>query len=394
MKCPKCGSFNDDGALECRYCGIYFEKYKKYLENKKNKSVDSSQANSEIVNLGMTEPRQSKSKPKRIARYRLFSSVVLIGGCAFAYVFLMHFQNYEIANENALAIEAANQRAYLALNPPLDLTSGLNGRLQASHEPRTPIEVARNATVFIETEWGAIGSGFIVNSLCLVVTNRHVVKFDLHEELSNIDSNPAVIQQIRSEQERISVELEKIRKKWTYESRYRPGPSESLVNQRYKLLSEYDEVPYKVKKEYESGLRNENFRYLTSEFKVTLVDDSEFSISNLSFPRGADLATFHLPEKNCPFIPIEDSSDLIQGSRLYTIGSPSGLRYTVTSGVFSGYRDFKDGKYLQTDAPINPGNSGGPLITESGGVVGINTMVLLETEGIGFAIPIEKVGID
>ena len=47
--------------------------------------------------------------------------------------------------------------------------------------------------------------------------------------------------------------------------------------------------------------------------------------------------------------------------------------------------------FLQTDAAINPGNSGGPLIDEKGYVFGVNTMILQDTEGIGFAIPIEVV---
>jgi S1-C subfamily serine protease len=69
------------------------------------------------------------------------------------------------------------------------------------------------------------------------------------------------------------------------------------------------------------------------------------------------------------------------------------LRFTVTAGIFSGYRQQEsDGQiYLQTDAAINPGNSGGPLIDEHGYARGVNTMILRDTQGIGFAIPIEKV---
>ena len=70
-----------------------------------------------------------------------------------------------------------------------------------------------------------------------------------------------------------------------------------------------------------------------------------------------------------------------------------GLSNTVTSGVFSAYRKRanSDEIYLQIDAAINPGNSGGPLINNHGDVLGVNTMVLTNAEGIGFAIPIDVV---
>jgi S1-C subfamily serine protease len=77
------------------------------------------------------------------------------------------------------------------------------------------------------------------------------------------------------------------------------------------------------------------------------------------------------------------------GARLYTVGSPLGLAYTVTSGIFSGERQLGTQRLLQTDAPINPGNSGGPLLNEAGMVVGINTMGVRGAQGLGFAIPIE-----
>jgi len=73
------------------------------------------------------------------------------------------------------------------------------------------------------------------------------------------------------------------------------------------------------------------------------------------------------------------------------VGNPSGLKFTVTSGIFSGWQDINGVKVLQTDAAINPGNSGGPLLSEDGKVVGVNTAILKSAQGIGFALPINYV---
>jgi serine protease Do len=87
-----------------------------------------------------------------------------------------------------------------------------------------------------------------------------------------------------------------------------------------------------------------------------------------------------------------NSDDLKVGSWVLALGSPFGLEQTVTAGIVSAKgRVIGSGPYdnfIQTDASINPGNSGGPLINMKGEVVGINTAIIMEGKGIGFAIPI------
>jgi serine protease Do len=85
------------------------------------------------------------------------------------------------------------------------------------------------------------------------------------------------------------------------------------------------------------------------------------------------------------------------GEKVIAIGSPFGLKKTVTVGVVSAVgrsfkadnRDFDD--FIQTDASINPGNSGGPLMNIDGEVIGINSAIYAGGQGIGFAIPADKV---
>lgn len=96
-----------------------------------------------------------------------------------------------------------------------------------------------------------------------------------------------------------------------------------------------------------------------------------------------------------------DSSTAIVGQKVVAIGNALGqFQNTVTSGIVSGIgRPIETSdelgtsverleNLLQTDAAINPGNSGGPLVNLKGEVVGVNTAVAQQAEGIGFAIPI------
>jgi len=87
-----------------------------------------------------------------------------------------------------------------------------------------------------------------------------------------------------------------------------------------------------------------------------------------------------------------DSDKLKVGQLVIAIGNPYGLERTVTFGVISALRRSigitQYESFVQTDAPINPGNSGGPLINIKGEVIGINTAIVAEGQGLGFAIPI------
>jgi serine protease Do len=90
-----------------------------------------------------------------------------------------------------------------------------------------------------------------------------------------------------------------------------------------------------------------------------------------------------------------DSDTLEVGEWVMAIGNPFGLSQTVTAGIISAKgRVIGDGPYddfIQTDASINPGNSGGPLFNTEGRVIGINTAIIADGKGIGFAIPINMV---
>ncbi|HEU4753410.1 MAG TPA: trypsin-like peptidase domain-containing protein [Armatimonadota bacterium] len=100
------------------------------------------------------------------------------------------------------------------------------------------------------------------------------------------------------------------------------------------------------------------------------------------------------PPANLPVAQLGDSRALVPGQWAIAIGNPYGYQQTVTLGVIGHtgravqVDDRVYQRLIQTDAAINPGNSGGPLVDIHGRVVGINTIVRSDAQGIGFAIPI------
>ena len=129
------------------------------------------------------------------------------------------------------------------------------------------------------------------------------------------------------------------------------------------------------------------------EIKVKLANGKEYNGKVVGRDLKTDLALVKIDgASDLHPLKLGNSDDLKVGSWVLAVGSPFGLEQTVTAGIVSAKgRVIGSGPYdsfIQTDASINPGNSGGPLVNMNGEVVGINTAILAEGRGIGFAIPI------
>jgi serine protease Do len=132
------------------------------------------------------------------------------------------------------------------------------------------------------------------------------------------------------------------------------------------------------------------------EVTVTLADHQEYKARIVGRDPKTDLAVLKIEGKGTfPAATLGDSDNLKVGDWVIAIGNPFGLNNTVTSGIVSAKgRVIGAGPYdnfIQTDASINPGNSGGPLFNMNGEVVGINTAIISQGQGIGFAIPVNTV---
>jgi serine protease Do len=133
--------------------------------------------------------------------------------------------------------------------------------------------------------------------------------------------------------------------------------------------------------------------------KISLADGRViFPLKVLQDP-DSDVAVLLIAAPDLVPAKLGDSDKMEIGDFVLAVGSPFGLRHSVTFGIISakGRRDlqlsdarvpFQD--FLQTDAAIHPGNSGGPLVSLHGEIIGINTAIASNTgrnEGVGFAIP-------
>jgi S1-C subfamily serine protease len=367
IRCPKC-SHEQRFGTECESCGVIFARYSLYQKRQQEQKA--------------AQEAAQKKKGKHISRL-LQALVLVILSVGVTY----YFVKPEITPETPQLVQSASEpvaRENIPAPPPV---TQMPEQRQKKSVPANgiSIEEARMATVSIETPWGT-GSGFFVNDN-FIVTNRHVVEVD-ENQLAEFR------RKVEATRDLVDLEKKKIRDLRSRMHKTSNGPTRSqlkiFIEEREHELNKI--MPQLEEAERRLARMEEDVQ--PSDIKIILANGSSHVANYLLMSDKHDLALMSLYVHDANFLQRPPTNQRIrQGDKVFTIGSPVGLRNTVTAGVFSGYReDRTDGKvFLQTDAAINPGNSGGPLIDEKGFVHGVNTMIIQGTEGIGFAIPIDIV---
>jgi serine peptidase DegS len=180
-----------------------------------------------------------------------------------------------------------------------------------------------------------------------------------------------------------------------------------------RLIQESDELTdrsrFRIDTAFASAVIIDDEGYLVTNYHVFEDEPTEVAVvlsdgritepEIVGFDAETDLALLRVRVEGLQPIELARSSDLRIGDVVLAIGNPYGLSTSVTQGIVSAtgrnlYQLVTFANFIQTDAAINAGNSGGALVNSEGQLVGINAAVLAQdpnTEGIGFAIPVDLV---
>ena len=283
--------------------------------------------------------------------------------------------------------------------------------LNEKYKPESVIETATLAVVTVKSKLGS-GSGFFVSGDCYLITNKHVVRPTTTKSWSKSDkdlkNDKAELKEaknfISDEEERLKINERKLSNYRKYIDSLRSGAKKNHEEEEYQYrlrdykrdLDKLDEAIVKTKKKVKEYRDNDfNFSLDSSMsrsskiFSIILKDNTKTRAHLIQLSQDKDLALLKVDRCKAPFLILNEKVKPYQGMNIYAIGSPLGLKDHVTAGIVTniGHRG------INTDAQILPGNSGGPLITTSGGVIGVNTLKVsvgsANSEGFGVAIPVK-----
>ena len=288
--------------------------------------------------------------------------------------------------------------------PPRDL----NAALRARFAPQTSVQEATLSTVTIQTPLG-VGSGFFISHVGHVLTNQHVIKLPESARMAIQQALDEAEQALERRRQRLTWrerELNEFRQELDqYAAALRTGPEgagkaarqayyqsrqdqyqtlqQELADQHRKLrAAETEQTTERRALDWKRAVAG-----VRTTFTIQVKDGTELTAALVAVSATHDLALLKVDGYRTPALRPAALHDVRQGVSVYAIGSPLGLKDSISAGVVSGL----DSGFLRTDAKIYPGNSGGPLILSDGRVIGINTMKAIteKFEGIGYAIPID-----
>jgi serine protease Do len=321
-----------------------------------------------------------------------------------------HFTDKDPQKKNVEIIQSKIQEPEQEQEKELD--SDLVSLFDREYSPRTPVENATLAVVSIETPIGK-GSGFFISSNGHIVTNKHVVRpaeaggmneatGNLGKQRKELDAARSALSREKNWIDRAERSLkilkadipdyfgsEKKRAEASYRDKFNSYQARKLNYERNRKL--YKQLKADFDKVASTHYRQTYTARSETRFKVILKNESVVQATLVEISEEHDLALLKLDGYRTPFIPEADLQLVGQGSKVYAIGNPLGLRDYVTSGIITSVKE----NIFITDTQILPGNSGGPLINEEGQLVGVNTAVLyagsLGSELFGAAISCETV---
>jgi len=350
-RCPKCSS-KITNKIECRSCGLLFERYFK----------------AEALKRAEEKKRAQKKKKTRQIINSVVSLilVVFIGGAGLYY--------YNSRTDGSQKTGSSPGKTVTQQNVALTPSAGQG--VDSANVSR-----AKQATVSIKTPWGN-GTGFFVTK-DLLVTNKHIVeqkKDGLEDARSRFESY----------RDRVARENEKLQKLKEQYATMADGSSKDQLaaviadgeQQRERALAEQQRLEDSVI-EIETNLEN-------NEILAVLGDGRELAVADTNFSQTFDLALLTVIGANIEGIALPSSGrSLIEGDRLFIIGPGKTSIPSTFNGFYRGesIEDF----FIQTDKSFSENNSGGPLIDEEGYVRGVSTSTGIIVDGGGLAIPIETV---
>ncbi len=136
---------------------------------------------------------------------------------------------------------------------------------------------------------------------------------------------------------------------------------------------------------------------------IKLADGRDYPATLVGASQTHDIAVLRItvPDRRPSPLMVGTSGDLHVGQKVFAIGNPFGLDWSLTTGIVSALDRSLDGEdggvtrhLIQTDAAINPGNSGGPLLDSGGRLIGMNTAIYSPSgasAGVGFAVPVDAI---